>query len=199
MGVFGSPSNLPLDDLIVAAQADATDDTSAMAAILQRFEGVVSYIANTSATDWNLRQDAAQGARLGLVKAVRAHTPGTAGFRSYARRYMRTEARRIVDAMTGSEVVQDPDILLLPPPAERPGVRRQRDLAVEPSRPPFDFDSVIEVLTIEQRLVASARYLDGYTVAEIAATLGVSVSAVSQRLKTVHKALRPVVLQAVAA
>jgi RNA polymerase sigma factor (sigma-70 family) len=198
MGVLLSPSDSSLDDLIFAAQAEASDDTDAMAAILSRFDRDITFIANTSASEWNLSQDAAQGARMGLVKAVRAHTLGTAGFRSYANRYMRSEARRAVDAMTSEDIARDPDLLLLPAPEERPGVLRQRDLPDQPARP-MDFDAIVSVLSVEQQSVARDRYVAGRTVADIAAGLGISAPAVSQRLSTIHNVLRSVVLEAVAA
>jgi RNA polymerase sigma factor (sigma-70 family) len=199
MGVFYPPSDLSLDDLITAAQAAAGDDTAAMAAILRRFERDIVIIANQAAADWHLRQDAQQGARLGLIKAVRAHTPGTDGFVTYARRYMRCEARRTVEHMSGHEIPRDPDVLHAPQPTDRPGVLRQRDLAVAESAPPFEFETVIAGLAPAQQTVARRRYAEDRTVADIAAGLGVSVPAVSQRLKTIHAALRPILVEAVAA
>src|SRR6185437_16706214 len=102
MGDFFSLSDPSLDDLIRAAQADPTDNSAAMAEILDRFAGMIAAAANSVTAEWNDRQDAAQGARLGLVKAVRKHTVGTAGFITYARRYMRSEAVRACVAMAGT-------------------------------------------------------------------------------------------------
>jgi RNA polymerase sigma factor (sigma-70 family) len=198
MGVSFPTSSTSLDDLIAAAQADPADDTVAMAEILRRFDGTTWAIANNATSEWNLRQDAAQGARLGLVRAVRAHTPGIEGFTSYARLYMKGEARRAVESMRTVEIACDPNVLLKPPAPARPGVIRQRNVQVDVQEL-FEFETVLDVLTAEQRDIVCDRYLGGRTVTDIARGLGISVPAVSQRLKTIHKVLRPAVLKAVAA
>lgn len=198
MGVSFPTSAVSLNDLIAVAQEDATDDTAAMAEILRRFDGTIWAIANSATSEWNLRQDAAQGARLGLVRAVRAHTPGIEGFTSYARLYMKGEARRVVECMRTAEIACDPEVLLEPWASARPGVIRQRDVRVDVQEI-FEFETVIEVLTAEQRDIVRDRYLRDRTLTDIARRLGISVPAVSQRLKTIHKELRPAVLEAVAA
>lgn len=193
MGVLYSPSDRSLDDLIAAAQADPADDTTAMTEILSRFEGAVLATANSVTTEWNVRQDAAQGARLGLVKAVRNHTPGTVGFKSYARRYMRTEAIRTVQAMAGAAPTSDEDALVR---SERSRGRRYNWTELEPQA--FTVESVSTMLDPVQRAIVRDRYIHDRPVADIARDLGVSVPAISQRLKTIHKVLRPVALAAVA-
>ena len=62
MGVYAIPSDLSLDDLIRAAQADPADTSAAMAEILDRFAPAITATANSVTTEWNSRQDAAQGA-----------------------------------------------------------------------------------------------------------------------------------------
>lgn len=194
MGVFVGSSDASLDDLILAAQADPSDNSAAMAAILGRFSASITATANSVATEWNARQDAAQGARLGLVKAVRKHNVGTAGFYSYARRYMRTEAVRICRAMGLGTLSLDPS---LPRTIGRPGVRRQVPSAAEPKA--FTIQSVVTLLDATQASILTERYVYDRELAEIARGLGVSVPAISQRLKTIHKALTPVLAEAVAA
>jgi RNA polymerase sigma factor (sigma-70 family) len=194
MGVLYSPGDRSLDDLIAAAQADPADDTTTMAEILSRFEGAILATANSVATEWNVRQDAAQGARLGLVKAVRNHTPGTVGFKSYACRYMRTEAIRTVRAMAGAAPPSYEDALV------RSGRSRgRRHNWTEPEPQAFTLESVSTMLDPVQRAIVRDRYVHDRPVADIARDLGVSVPAISQRLKTIHKVLRPVALAAVAA
>lgn len=194
MGVFYASSDQSLDDLIQAAQADPADDSTAMAAILDRFAGAITATANSVTAEWHARQDAAQGARLGLVKAVRKHTIGTAGFSAYARRYMRTEAVRTCAAMSAKAPSLADDGHELP---VRPGVRRQTWLAAEPKA--FTIDSVSAMLNPTQATILSDRYVHDRELSEIARDLGVSVPAISQRLKTIHKVLMPVLAQAVAA
>jgi RNA polymerase sigma factor (sigma-70 family) len=194
MGVSYSPSDLSLEDLISAAQADPTDDTAAMAEIISRFEGTVVATANSVASEWNVRQDAAQGARLGLVKAVRNHTPGTMGFLSYARRYMRSEAVRTLKAMAGARRISDDDV---PVRNERPHGRRQTWSASEPKA--FTIESASTILDPTQRMIVWERYVEDRPVTDIARELDVSVPAVSQRLKTIHKTLRPLLVEMVAA
>jgi RNA polymerase sigma factor (sigma-70 family) len=198
MSVLYSPSARSLDDLIAAAQADPADNSAAMSEILSRFSCDIAFVANATVTEWNLRQDAAQGARLGLVKAVRNHTPGMSGFKTYARLYMRSEARRTVGTMTAVEVSRDPAVFLEPTAPERPGVFWRRELPVE-EPVAFKIEDIIGVLTPTQQSVVRDRYVHDRSMADIADDLGVSLPAISQRLKTIHKALRPLVVEAVAA
>jgi DNA-directed RNA polymerase specialized sigma subunit len=194
MGDFISPSERSLDDLIRAAQADPADTSTAMAEILDRFAGMISSTANGVTTEWNGRQDAAQGARLGLVKAVRRHSVGTAGFITYARRYMRTEAVRTSVAMAGKAPKGDHG---LPERSERPGARRQTWSAPEPKA--FTIESIYPLLDPTQGAILSGRYVQDRAMSDIARDLGVSVPAISQRLKTMHKMLMPVLAEALAA
>lgn len=194
MGVFVIPSDPSLDDLIRAAQADPSDDSAAMAEILDRFAGSITATANSVTSEWNARQDAAQGARLGLVKAVRKHTVGTAGFISYARRYMRTEAVRTCTAMAGKAAAAQEG---LRERSVRPGARRQVWSGAEPKS--FTIESVSALLDPTQASILTERYLHDREMSDIARDLRVSVPAVSQRLKTIHKILMPVLVKAVAA
>ena len=110
---------------------------------------------------------------------------------------MRSEARRTVEAMTSVEIPRDPDMLFASGPAERPGVRRH--CAAAAAGVDFEIDTVLTVLNAEQQMVARARYVEDLRVSDIAQDLSVSLPAISQRLKTIHKVLRPIVAEAVAA
>jgi RNA polymerase sigma factor (sigma-70 family) len=191
VGNFCLLSERSLDDLIAEAQASPGNDTAAMAELIRRFTSDVNYVAGTVCGEWHLRQDAAQGARLALIQAVRNHTPGTAGFKSYARRYMRGEALRVVErmALPAHVTITDPTEF----------TEYNQCAVYEAVTAPFSFDAVMAALSHEQAAVAHARYVGGERLTDIAQALGVSVAAVSQRLKTIHKILRPVVLEAVAA
>lgn len=192
MGIFLPQSDLSLDDLIRAAQADPADTSTAMAEILNRFAGLIAATANSVTADWNARQDAAQGARIGLVKAVRKHTVGRAGFTSYARRYMRTEAVRTSIAMTDGVPKRNHEV---PERSERPGVRRQPRTAPEPK--PFTIESIATLLDPTQAEILNDRYLHDLAMSDIAQKLNVSVPAISQRLRTIHKNLMPLLAEAV--
>ena len=194
MGDFFSPGDPSLDDLIRAAQADPADTSAPMAEILDRFAGMIAATANSVTAEWNARQDAAQGARLGLVKAVRKHAVGRAGFISYARRYMRTEAVRASIAMTGNAPKPNWDV---PERIERSGARRATRTAPEPKA--FTIESICILLDPTQAAILSDRYLHDREMSDIARDRGVSVPAISQRLKTIHKILKPVLAEAVAA
>lgn len=189
MGVLHLATDVSLDNLVTAAQAAASDDSAAMDAILRRFEGKALAIARSLTTNRSLQQDAAQGARLGLVQAVRSHTVGTPGFPSYAARYMKGAALRTLMAMLGDEVTIDPaDYAWLEKPA--------RDGAADTT---FEVLDMLSVLTPTQQAVAKAFYVDDVSVTDIASLLSISKPAVTQRFATIHRALRPVAESAVAA
>lgn len=189
MGVLYFSSDDPLDDVIAAAQADTADDTAAMAEILRRFEGAVVNIARSITADWSLQQDATQGARLGLVKAVRAHNLGTPGFPSYARRFMKGAALRMLASVSTEEVLLDP---------QDPGWEDQTPDDA-PANMAFEVIDLVKTLTPEQQAVTVAYYVADRRLDDLAIDLGISKPAVSQRLSTIHRALRPVVEEALAA
>jgi RNA polymerase sigma factor (sigma-70 family) len=189
MGVFCFTGDESLEDLISVAQADPADDTAAMGEILRRYEGIVLAVARSVTGDLYLQQDAAQGARLGLVKAVRAHTLGTPGFASYAWKFMRGAARRLVISMGTEDVSTDPLA-----PVEEDGKPTVATIDTT-----FELVDLVKVLSPEQQGVALAYYGADLRVAEIAQHLGISKPAVSQRLSTIHRALRPVFEEAMAA
>ena len=189
MGSFYVLSELPLDDLVAAAHAKRADDTEEMAEILRRFDRAVRSIARSATSDLELRFDAAQGARLGLVKAVRAHTAGTAGFTTYAWRYMKGEALRTVKSMQTPEAVVDPTEFAWPEVAPR-------DAAPDSTLEVVD---LLNVLTVDQRRIATAHYVDDVSFVDIAAQLRISKAAVTQRFHTIHRALLSVVKGALAA
>jgi RNA polymerase sigma factor (sigma-70 family) len=189
MGVSYLAADESLDNLVAAAQAAATDDTPTMAAILARFEGLALSIARSLTSSWSLQQDAAQGARLGLVQAVRSHQAGTAGFPAYAKRYMKGAALRTLRATLGAETSVDPaDYEWLEQP--------QRDTAPEMTA---DLIDLIAVLTPEQQIITKAHYIGDVSFRDIAHALGVSKPAISQRFTTIYRALRPVAEGALAA
>jgi RNA polymerase sigma factor (sigma-70 family) len=168
------------------AQAERSDDSAAMDAILRRFEKLAFRIAAQTTFDPLLQDDARNAARLGLVRAVRAHDLTVAGFASFAERYVSGEARRTVRragrVVNREHVRADDDPIWI----DRVGCE---------SQPSDDgYPHLVSGLSSAQRTLARARYVDDRSLQQIAAELGTSVSAVSQRLSTIHK----VVLQSLA-
>lgn len=53
----------------------------------------------------------------------------------------------------------------------------------------MDLDAALLILNVNQRELVLRRYVDDQPLGQIAADLGVTVSAVSQRLSTIHKKL----------
>src|SRR5215217_4806042 len=95
MGVF----LVSLEILVSEAQADPSNDSTAMNDLLGRFERLAQKIGQSVAFTGHVRDDAINAARWGLVQAVRAHKPGTSGFPTFAKLYMRGEASRRVHSL----------------------------------------------------------------------------------------------------
>lgn len=189
MGFSYALSELSLDDLVAAAQAKTADNTEEMAEILRRFDGSVRKVARFYTTDWDMQNDAAQAARVGLVKAVRAHKPGTTGFTTYAWRFMKGAALRAVKSMQTPETVVDPIEYAWPdqPP---------RDSAPDTT---FEILDLMAALTPEQETIAKAHYIADMSFKDISLQLGISQPAVTQRFSTIHRTLRISVEGALAA
>jgi RNA polymerase sigma factor (sigma-70 family) len=178
-----------LDDLIAAAQADPSNDSVAMNTILGRFEETARRIAHRTTGDPAIFDDAANGARLGLVKAVRAHQPGMPGFPSYATRFMRGEASRWARNMEARDI----------PLADDHATWLTMTTAGSMALCLVDFSVLVGGLDVDQRQLVNVRYIDDLPLKAIAGHLGVSISAVSQRFSTIHKSVRRTVLAQLAA
>jgi len=181
MGVLLS-SEATLEALIVEAQADPSNDSRAMTALLGRFESLAQRIGSRAAFTPSTRDDAINGARWGLVLAVRAHTTGTAGFPNFAKTYMRGESLRRAWAVTDAQATPTDDLRILDPVSEEDGMSATN---IE-----LSLAATIALLTPSQREIVVRRYIDDEPLTTIASDLGVTISAVSQRLGTIHKRLR---------
>lgn len=189
MGVLFSATDESLEEQVAAAQALPHDNTAAMAVVLKRFEGKSRSIARSLTNDWSRRDDAAQGARIGLVKAVRKHKLGRSGFPSYAEYYMRGEARRALAATWTREAYVDPaDYETLISPS-----------ATHTLNTTAEVTDLIVGLQPQQQAIVKAIYISDAGLGDIASALGISKPAVSQRLSTIYRNLRPVAVLAVAA
>jgi len=175
-----------LPELIEAAQYTDLDDSRAMNEIVRRFEPMTRRLSRTMATCPYLQEDLANAARYGLVRAVRRHDHRAAGFSAYAERFMKGAAfrerqRQQVTAAVDIDAVH----LQLADPADAESAMLDQ-LSPWGDGPISD---AIGGLSTEQQELVAQRYLEDGQLEEIAAASGTTVSAVSQRLATVHRRL----------
>jgi RNA polymerase sigma factor (sigma-70 family) len=170
-----------IDDLIVWAQANDSDDGDAMREVLRRFVPLARRLAWRYANRSATVDDLTNAALVAGVTCVRRHRPSRGGFSMYMRSYMRgavlRELKRLSseDVLTGDGHVDAAD---RSDPASV-GVWGDGDLA----------DAVAQLSPAQQRLLAM-RYVTDLPLKEIAAVTGCTVPAVSQRLGTAHAAVR---------
>jgi len=174
-----------LDELIDAAQASPADESPAMNEIVRRFEPLAKRIAGRYAKQYD---DVANAARIALVIAVRRHDRSRSGFPAYAEKFMRGAAAREYRRWValGAREVSLEDVPL-------------RDLQCTSGAKPDALGNewgddrvgqLLPKLTARQQRLMHRRYLDDAALRDIAAEDGCSVSAVSQRLATVHRQFR---------
>ena len=156
--------------------------------IIRRFEGLTQRLARSMTRSPDLRDDLANAARVRLVRAVRRHDPCRPGFPAYAEKYMRGAVLReyqrwVVPDLPAADLVEE-----IAPGAEAPSIEDQivNHLAPWGDGP---VAGAIAALTQDQRVIAPSRYLDDAPLAHISAATGTTVSAVSQRLATIHRAV----------
>jgi RNA polymerase sigma factor (sigma-70 family) len=167
----------PVEDVLASARSCVTDDSVAMNHLIRRYEPLVRKVASSLTADPHLQDDARNGARLGIVRAVRAHDGRTTGFTSFMTYYMRGEARRAVERCRNQDVLPGPD--LLPEPFQLP------------TTPAGEAGLALAVLSEAQQQLVVGRYVEDRTMRDLAREAGTSVAAVSQRLKTIHRVLQP--------
>jgi RNA polymerase sigma-B factor len=175
-----------LTDLIKAAQSNKIDDSSAMNEIVRRFEGLTQRLARSMTRSPHLQDDLANAARMGLVRAVRRHDQQRRGFPAYAEQYMRGAVLReyqkwIFPEVPHSEIVEGADGAL--------GVENPQESLLDYLAPwgAGRVAMAIDQLTQSQRQIASLRYAEDASLETIATTTMTTVSAVSQRLGTIHR------------
>jgi len=177
-------SRISLDGLVRAAQAELTDDSPAMNAIVRRFRFLARRLAGAATEDRHLRDDLENAALTALTVAVRRHHPYRRGFPSFARAYMRgavhREQQRWLPPEGVSEVPVAHDLGLQPESSEEAVLDRLAPwgggkLAV-----------AVANLAPEQKRLLAHRYLADAPLSLVADETGTTTSAVSQRLKTIH-------------
>ncbi|MGN6275171.1 MAG: sigma-70 family RNA polymerase sigma factor [Solirubrobacterales bacterium] len=184
-----------LQGLLEDAQSEPEDDSPAMNEIVRRFEGLAQKIARSLTADEFLQEDLADEALIALVKAVRRHDSSRPTFPAFAQVYMRGAAIRELGhwSRTGSEradrapleiPLEATDLVDHLPPAGQPEEEALVQLA------PWGAGQVAEVIEglDEPRVrLLKLRYVEDAPLAAIADEAEVSVSAISQRLDTVHR------------
>lgn len=188
------PIGADLSDLVANAQSESSDDSWAMNEIIQHFEGLTQRLSRSMTTSLYLRDDLANAARVGLVRAVRRHDQRRTGFPAYAEKYMRGAVLReyqrwILPEIPHGEIVEG---TAHTHSADDPQERVLDHLA------PWGTGSAataMDELTQSQRQIAVLRYVEDASLESIATATRTTESAVSQRLSTIHRKVE----QAVAA
>jgi RNA polymerase sigma factor (sigma-70 family) len=175
-----------IEELVAEAQASPKDDTLAMNEIIQRFEGLTIRLAGSIRGAENVRDDLANAARIGLVQAVRHHDPKRGSFPGLAKVYMRgavlrEHARWMVPETAVADITES---------------STTRTLGRDPANEVNDrlapwggslVATAIAGLSADQRTIAELRYIEDAPIKDIAASVGTSGAAVSQRLGTIHR------------
>jgi RNA polymerase sigma factor (sigma-70 family) len=186
VGIFVNRTvGIELSGLIADAQSHSSDDTPAMNEIIRRFERLAQRLARSLTSSLDLRDDLANAARVGLVRAVRRHDQHRPGFPAYAETYMRGAALREYHSWIMPEVPSGDDL----PSVEAP--ESVHDQVADRLAPwgAGEVATAIGTLKPAQRRIVEARYISDAPLSSIAQATGTTVSAVSQRLSTVHRAV----------
>lgn len=187
MGEYSSYNSL--STLIAVAQDAPVDDTPAMNAIIHRFEPLTRGLARGMTMSRNdLFDDVANASRIALVRAVRRHDPSRPGFAAYAEEFMRGAALRELKRWQRQDAL---DEIAVTAAKEDLAVDRgnvERDM-LDRLAPWGDGNAAIAIgrLSASQQHLATRRYVDDASLETIASASGTSVSAVSQRLTTIHR------------
>jgi RNA polymerase sigma factor (sigma-70 family) len=183
-----------LQSLLENAQSETEDDSPAMNEIVRRFEGLAQKIASSLTADEFLQGDLANEARIALVKAVRRHDLSRPTFPAFARLYMRGAAIRALGlwSRTSGEVDETPPQIPLRVNdlAEHLPMVYQPEEKVLFQLAPWGEGRAAEVIESldEPRLhLLKLRYVEDAPLAVIADNSEASVSAISQRLNTIHR------------
>jgi RNA polymerase sigma factor (sigma-70 family) len=175
-----------LDELIAAAQLNPRDDSPQMDEIVRRFDCLAMKVARGLTSRAALREDLANAARLALVRAVRRHDLARVGFPHYAEKFMRGAASREFGQWTrqsskevaehNADVPKDPTIRLDTSWIMLPWSWGEGQVA-----------DIVQLLAPRNQQLLHERYVEDRLLADIAHTGSTTESAVSQRLRTVHR------------
>lgn len=166
--------------LVTEAQAAGSYNSPAMNELVKRYEPLVIGVVRSMGRPESMFDDLVNQGRWGVVQAVLHHDGRVEGFTSYLKWYVSGEARQAVKRERPREVPTEHEEI--PPIESTTGIPD----AAHTDRISFD------VLSEEQNLLVLARYQDDRALADIASETDCSVSAVSQRLSTIHRKLAEV-------
>ncbi len=180
--LFEELSTMELTDLVKLARSEERDDSLAMGEIIRRFNAKAVAIARSICLSPADQDDVANAARYGVVKAVRAHDPARPGFANYVVAFMVGAARRESKRLAPRDIcLQGRDLAQLMPKVWL--VEAGNDFGWG------DVDHVVRALPEDQIALLTERHVNDSALGGMATARGTSVSAVSQRLKTLHQRL----------
>jgi DNA-directed RNA polymerase specialized sigma subunit len=191
MGVLHNYPDTDLGDLITEAQARGRNDDRAINEIVRRFERLARKIGRQLADGRSYRADVENAARFALTRAVYRHQGNAVTFPAYARLYMTGAGRREVGRWLEPDdwsVVELDEAT----PYDAVTTGAVEEMVDEIGWGFGDTADVISTLGEARQRVLTRRYIDDADLATIAGEAGKSVSAISQRLSTIHRQLRPV-------
>ena len=174
-------TSVSIDGLVRLAQASESDDTWAMAQLIRKLRPLARKLAGGGEGAFGIADDLENAAYDGLVQAVRRHDASRPGFLALALAYMSgavyRERRRLLRMM--QEADSDPSRTV--------GADAVALARLEPWGD-GRLAAAVADLSPEQRQLIERRYIDDASLRTIAVEAGVSVSAISQRLDTAHRA-----------
>jgi RNA polymerase sigma-B factor len=180
-------SQMNLTELLAVAKADPSNRSNAMNEVVRRHQAEAKFIAIRVCFNDNDRGDVMNAALMGVVKAVRAHDGRQAGFKSYLRTTMLGEARRMSVWLGDQVLISECDAF------DEAVVRESKMVpSIVDNYDPEPYGGLtiaVGHLSDNQQVVVNDLYRNELTQAEIAARHAVTVSAISQRLKTIHRHL----------
>jgi DNA-directed RNA polymerase specialized sigma subunit len=190
MGFLRNYPETDLADLITEAQTRGRNDDRAINEIVRRFERLTRKIGRQAADGRPYRADVENAARFALTRAVYRHQGNAFTFPAYARLYMTGAARREVGRWLEPD---DWSVVELDEakPHDVVAVGGVEELADHIGWGFGDAAGVVSALDPARQRVLARRYIDDADLSTIAGEAGTSVSAISQRLSTIHRQLRP--------
>ena len=186
MGFLHPYRERSLPELILETQAEG--DGPALAEILRRFEPLTSSLGRRMAEGRTYREDVEAAARFALVRATARHRADGDTFPAYAKRYMSGAALRELQRWSLPTGWSHCQLDSIDPAALRrgPAVDEQTDHGAFGNG---RLAQLIQQLRPAQQHLLAERYVEDAALADLAAERAISVSAVSQRLDTVHRAI----------
>jgi DNA-directed RNA polymerase specialized sigma24 family protein len=191
-------SEAELDDVIAAAQESSDDNSAGMNEILRRFTPLARRVARSQTDCLHFRNDLVVECLRVAVGATRRHQIGTPGFPSFMENFMRGAASRMAKRER---------LYIAGPRRTRIHSLNEANLAEMSTGDAVTLDEVVgervsgpwgggatarfvDALNVNQKRLVERAYIDELTVKELATEMGVTSSAVSQQIATIHRLAR---------